>query len=138
MTTQDLNSLSFDRLVPSESKYMRKDDVPEEGVDLTIRGFKREILKGDEGDEEKTILYFAEEGYAPLVLNRTNANRIAVATGAKTAGEARGKKINVYHDPMIEFGGRIVGGCRIRKATGAAAKVAPAATDDGFDSDVPF
>jgi len=121
MNTTDLNSLSFDKLVPSESKYLSKEDVPEEGVDLTVRGFKRETLKGDQGDEEKTILYFTEEHYKPLVLNRTNASRLALVTGAKTAGEARGKKVNVYHDPMIEFGGKLVGGVRLRKPTGAVA-----------------
>ena len=132
----DLNSMSFDQLVPSESKYLRKDDVPEDGVDLTVKGFKRETLKGDAGDEEKTILYFAEEGYAPMVLNKTNASRLAIATGVKTAGEARGKKICVYCDPMIEFGGKIVGGLRIKKASGNVAKPAPKA--DEFDSEVPF
>jgi len=38
MNTTDLNSMTFDQLVPSESKYLRKEDVPEEGVDLTVRG----------------------------------------------------------------------------------------------------
>ena len=133
----DLNSMSFDQLVPSESKYLRKDDVPEDGVNLTIKGFKRETLKGDAGDEEKTILYFAEE-YAPMVLNKTNASRLSIATGVKTAGEARGKVVCVYNDPMVEFGGRIVGGLRIKKALATSApKAAPASSVDPSD-DIPF
>ena len=136
MTTQDLNSLSFDRLVPSESTYLAKDDVGEDGVDLTVRGFKRETVKGDAGDEHKIVMYFVETGFKPMILNKTNANRLAIATGVSTAGEARGKKVNVYCDPMVEFGGKIVGGLRIRKATGATPKAAPAGTD--FDDDVPF
>jgi len=137
MNTTDLNSLSFDKLVPSESKYLSKEDVPEEGVDLTVRGFKRETLKGDQGDEEKTILYFAEESYKPLVLNRTNASRLALVTGAKTAGEARGRKVNVFHDPMIEFGGKLVGGVRLRKPTGVV--TAPKSDAGGaLEDDIPF
>ena len=134
MTTQDLNSLSFDKLVPSESTYLAKDDVGEDGVDLTIRGFKRETVKGDTGDEHKIVLYFAETGFKPMILNKTNSNRLAIATGVATAGEARGKKVNVYCDPMVEFGGKIVGGLRIRKATGATA---PTKSAD-FNDDVPF
>ena len=130
----DLNSMSFDRLVPKESKYLAKDDVGEDGVDLTIRGFKSEAVKGDHGDETKVILYFVEEGYKPMILNQTNSKRIGIATGAKTAGDAKGKKVNVYCDPMVEFGGDIVGGLRIRKATG---NVAPPPADD-FNDDVPF
>jgi hypothetical protein len=40
--------------------------------------------------------------------------------------------ICVYSDPMVEFGGRIVGGLRIKKA----AAVAPAAPS--LDDDIPF
>jgi hypothetical protein len=133
----DINTLSFDKLVPKDSKYLAKDDVGEDGVDLTIRGFKTEAVKGDHGDESKIVLYFVEEGYKPMILNQTNSKRIGIATGCKSAGEARGKKVNVYCDPMIEFGGEIVGGLRIRKASGVVAP--PKAADaDPFDDDVPF
>ena len=141
MNTTDLNSMSFDKLVPSDSKYLKKEDVPEEkdgGVNLTVRGFKREMIKGDQGDEEKTVMYFAEEGYAPMVLNRTNANRLAIVTGARTAGEARGRKVCVYHDPMVEYGGKLVGGLRIKQPTGATAAPKPAPAADDLDSDIPF
>ena len=132
----DINTLSFDKLVPKDSKYLAKDDAGEDGVDLTIRGFKTEAVKGDHGDESKIVLYFVEEGYKPMILNQTNSKRIGIATGCKSAGEARGKKINVYCDPMIEFGGEIVGGLRIRKATGIVAQPKPEA--DPFDSEIPF
>jgi hypothetical protein len=130
----DLNSLSFDKLVPKESKYLAKDDVGEEGVDLTVRGFKTESVKGDHGEEQKVILYWVEEGYKPMILNQTNSKRLGISTGAKTAGEAKGKKVNVYNDPLIEFGGDIVGGIRIRKAVGA---VAPSKAET-FSDDIPF
>jgi hypothetical protein len=114
----DINALSFDDLVPSNSKYLSKSDVGEDGLILTIKGFKVETLKSDEGEEDKTVMHFIED-VKPMVLNRTNSQLVGVATGAKTAGEARGKKIVVYNDPTVGFGGKITGGLRIKKVTGA-------------------
>ena len=135
--SKDLNDLSFDNLVPSKSKYLAKEDVGEAGLDLTIRGFKREVVEGDNGDEDKIVLYFAEPNVKPMILNRTNSSRIAVATGCKTAGETRGKVVNVFNDPYVEFGGKIVGGLRIRKAQGNTSAPPPAAKPE-LDDDLPF
>ena len=110
----DINSMSFNELVPTNSKYLKKDDVGEEGVILTIRGFKEETIEGDGGDEQKIVMYFMEN-YHPMVVNRTNSQLIGIATGAANAGEARGKKIVVYNDPTISFGGKVIGGLRIKK-----------------------
>jgi hypothetical protein len=91
-----------------------------------------ETLEGDQGDEDKMICHFKED-VKPMVLNRTNAQLIAVATGANKAGEAVGKQVVVYNDPTISFGGKITGGLRIKKLSGAP-KTAPS----NFDADVPF
>lgn len=132
--SNDLNSMSFGELVPSKSKYLSKDDVGEDGVDLTIRGFKREVVEGDNGDEDKTVLYFVEPGYKPMILNKTNSNRLGIATGVATAGEARGKVVNVFNDPFVEFGGKVTGGLRIRKAQGMSAPP-PAPKMDDMDAE---
>ncbi len=124
----NVNDLSFDQLVPSNSKYLTKDDVGEEGLVLTVKGFRMETLKADDGEEEKMVLHFAED-VKPMVLNRTNAQLVGVATGAKTAGEARGKQIVVFNDPTVSFGGKITGGLRIKKLVGAP-KAAPTADKD--------
>lgn len=129
----DLNSLSFEQLVPSKSKYLTKDDVGEDGMILTIKGVRMETLETDDGNEDKVVLHFAEN-VKPMVLNRTNAQLIAVATGAKTAGESKGKKIVVFNDPTVSFGGKITGGLRIRKATGAP-KAAP---EKELNDEIPF
>lgn len=114
----DINSMSFDQLVPTNSKYLKKEEVGEDGVILTIKGFKYETVEGDSGDEQKLIMYFMEN-YNPMVINRTNAQLIAVATGAANAGDAKGKEIVVYSDPTISFGGKVTGGLRIKKLAGA-------------------
>ncbi len=127
----DMNAMSFDQLVPSNSKYLTKDDVGEDGIVLTIKGFRMETLKSDDGEEDKTVLHFVED-VKPMVLNRTNAQLVGVATGAKTAGEARGKQIVVFNDPTVSFGGKITGGLRIKKIAGQP-KAAPKVKDEADD-----
>lgn len=131
-----INDLSFDQLVPSNSNYLKKDDVGEDGMILTIKGFKSESIDGDDGKEEKVVMYF-EEDVKPMVVNRTNSQLIGICTGAKHAGEARGKKIVVYNDPTISFGGKITGGLRVKKIAGEP-KAAPKADFDDFKNDVPW
>lgn len=133
---QDLNSLSFSQLVPTNSNYLKKDDVGEDGVILTIKGFKQEILNTDSGDETKVIMYFVEEGYKPMVLNTTNATILGKITGAATAGDARGKKVVVYDDPTVSFGGKATGGLRLKKIAGAPSaprQAKPAIDEEDID-----
>jgi hypothetical protein len=138
----DLNSLSFAQLVPTNSNYLKKDDVGEDGVILTIRGFKQETLKTDTGDETKVVMYFVEEGYKPMVLNTTNATILGKITGCQTAGEARGKQVVVYDDPTVSFGGKNTGGLRLKKVQGAPSapkQAAPAVQSNAIDPfDAPF
>lgn len=127
----DINSMSFDELVPSKSNYLSKTDVGEDGLVLTIKGFRMETIKSDDGDEDKMVMHFAED-IKPMVINRTNAQLIGVATGVKNAGEAKGKKIVVFNDPTVGFGGKITGGLRIKKV-GGVPKAAPAPREPGSD-----
>jgi hypothetical protein len=135
----NLNEMSFDQLVPTNSKYLKKEDVGDDGVILTIKGFKQEMVEGDNGDEQKLIMYF-EENYNPMVVNRTNAQLLAIATGAANAGEARGKEIIVYNDPTISFGNKVTGGIRIKKLAGAPKSVQKTDVKDlsDIESDEPF
>lgn len=137
MNATALDSLSFDALVPSESKYLKKEDVGEDGLIVTIKGFTREILEADGTQEEKTVMHFVED-LKPMVLNRTNAQLVAVATGAKTAGDARGKQIVVYNDPTVGFGGKITGGIRIKKLAGAPKPASAPAAVASEPDDAPF
>lgn len=132
---KDLNSMSFDELVPTNSKYLKQTDVGEDGMVLTIKGFKQEEMESDDGSTEvKVILYFMED-MKPMVLNKTNSQLLGKATGAATAGEAKGKQIVVYSDPSVGFGGKITGGLRIKRYS-TAAPAQPKASGN-FDSD-PF
>jgi len=135
----DLNSMTFDALVPTNSKYLKQTDVGEDGVVLTIRGFKQEVIESDDGEEMKVILYFVEPDYKPMVLNKTNSQLLGKATGVNTAGEARGKQIVVYSDPSVGFGGKMTGGLRIKRySTAAPASPAAGKSFDQVMDDVGF
>lgn len=125
-------NMNLDEMVKSKSEYLKKEDVGEAGKNLTISGFKRVKVDGEHGEEEKIAMFFAEEGYKPMLLNITNKNRLKAATGETTSEGVKGKTVNVYNDPMVDFGGKIVGGLRIRPATNGASQTAT--TDD----DIPF
>jgi hypothetical protein len=131
----NLNEMSFDELVPSQSKFLSKTDVGEDGLILTVKGFRMETVKGDDGDEDKMVLHFVED-MKPMILNRTNAQLIGVVTGAKVAGDAKGKQIVVYNDPTIAFGGRVTGGLRIKKVSGAPKPAAASVRHE--DDDIGF
>lgn len=133
----DINSMSFDELVPSKSNYLAKGDVGEDGLILTVKGFRMETIKSDDGDEDKMVMHFMED-VKPMVLNRTNSQLVGVATGAKTAGDAKGKQIIVFNDPTVGFGGKITGGLRIKKVVGAPRPAPksrePGSDDEGYDN----
>ena len=128
-----MQDIPLDSLVPTKSDYLTKDDVGTAGKNLTIAGFKMETIgKGDDADE-RCIMGFSED-VKPMVVNKTNMNRIKHITGAETTGQARGQCVNVFNDPMVEFGGKLTGGIRIRPATNAPES--QATTED--DNDLPF
>lgn len=128
--------MDLDSLIPSTSKYLKKDDVPASGKNVTVKGFKKEMIKGDSGEEEKIVLYF-DEFEKGLVLNRTNLERLKISTGAQTTQEVKGKVVNLYNDKFVEFGGKIVGGLRIReKADHDTASLETVA--EQIDDDIPF
>lgn len=133
MNMNMLENMNFDQLVPTDSKYLKKEDVGDDGVILTIKGFTQETLQGDDGDEMKIVMHFAEGDYKPMVINRTNSQLIPIATGATVTGEAVGKQVVVYNDPTISFGGKVTGGLRIKKVQGA-----PRPASQQNDNDVPY
>ena len=78
----------------------------------------------------------------PMILNRTNASLIPVVTGARTAGEAKGKKVVVFFDPTVSFGGKAVGGLRLKRIPGpprapGTPKAPPPPAED-FNDEIPI
>ena len=123
-----MEDVSLDSLVPTQSLYLTKDDAGTSGLNVTIKGFSMETVGQGRDSDERCILHF-EEDHKPMVVNKTNMNRIKHVTGAEMTGQARGKKINVFNDPMVEYGGKLTGGLRIRPVVATATE---------YDESIPY
>lgn len=126
-------------LVPKNSDYLTKDDTTPEGRILTVSGFRRVTLRGDNGADEQRVVLTFSENVKPMVLNRSNAELLELATGESTTEGVRGKRICVYRDDSVMYGGRRVGGLRIRSAPQSEqlARTGPAPAAE-FDDEVPL
>jgi len=128
-----------------ESKFLTKADVGR-GMLVTIREvFQENIAKTGAPEELKWCIAF-DESEKPMVLNSTNGQIIASITKSEETDNWTGAKVVLYDDPNVSFGGKLVGGIRIRAPRGAAAKAiaaapkpAPVAQPEAVEEDdVPF
>lgn len=120
-----------------KSKFFRARDV--EGVApfvLTIADVTEELM-GRAGTKQdvKCFLWFMESPKG-LQLNKTRVNIIEAAYGPDSDGWT-GKKIKLYFDPAIEFGGRPVGGVGIKTPPGVIFNAAAQAAAWGGPAPVP-
>jgi len=97
-----------------ESKFLRKEDCGA-GILVTIKTITQENVAKDGAPEElKWCLHF-KEVEKPMVLNSTNGQIIAGITGSEDSDTGwAGTKIVLYHDPNVSFGGKLIGGIRVR------------------------
>lgn len=116
-----------------ESKYLTKTDCGT-GILVTIHSVTQEnVAKEGAEPEHKWVVHFAETE-KPMVLNSTNGQLIAKITGSDETDDWTGHKVVLYEDPSITFGGKLVGGIRVRAPKVrvapivSAAPVAPAPT----------
>jgi len=127
------------------SRFLKKDDVPQPML-VTI-GDIEQVNVAPEGQppENKWTMSFPELD-KPLVLNSTNMHIVGAIYGDDTDGWM-GKKIVLYHDPNVSFGGKLVGGLRVRAPKNQPAKAAPvsekmaqraAGKFDDMADDIPF
>jgi len=91
--------------------YLTKDDV-HEPVNVHIADVAIKSLGSGENAEEKPVLMFTEN-MRPMVLNATNWDILEKAFG-NDSDLWHDKAIQLYADPTVSFGGKQVGGIRIR------------------------
>ena len=123
-------------------KYLKHEDVTEEGSVHKIVSVAQESLRTSDGETELKWL-LTLDSLKPLVLNATNIRRCVAAFNSQDTDDWIGQRIIVYDDPTVEFGGKIVGGIRLKaapKAAGGKRKVTPvpAADEDVDVSDIPL
>src|SRR3990172_4741253 len=94
------------------STYLSKDDV-DPPITATINDVYHVNLKGDAGDETKTAMSFVEPDVKPMIVNNANWMTCEDLYGEDSDGWA-GHKVEIFKDPTIMFGGKRVGGGRVR------------------------
>lgn len=130
------------------SSYLTKEDFPRPALG-TIAKLTQETLKNEDGaNETKWCMHF-EEYDRGLLLNKTNIRLVASILGNDT-NSWMGRQIVVYNDPTVAFGGRVVGGIRLRAPKSQAAAPAnptpapavpapaPAGAFDDMTDDIPY
>lgn len=118
------------------SKYLKQSDVEPPKL-VTIAGVNQESFDDRGTKKTKWAMSFRELD-KPLLLNKTNINRTVKATGTDDVAGWTGKKIVLYFDPDVEFGGDIVGGIRIRAAKNQAQAEPDLPTRNDPNDDIPF
>ena len=91
--------------------YLKKEDVLRPQT-VTVIDVYQDELPGE--SRSKLVARFAEFG-KPMVLNTTNIKRLCKIFGTTDTAQWRGE-VTLYVDHDIEFGGRTVGGLRVRPA----------------------
>ena len=115
----------------STGKYLKSDSLTEEGSIHKVVSCTEEQLKADDGQmERKWILNLS--GLKPLILNATNTRRCVAAFGTAETDDWVGQDIIAYCDPTIEFGGKIIGGVRLRPVPKKQNAKAKSAGDDSI------
>lgn len=71
-------------------------------VTLTIRDVRRETVTSDRGSEQKLAVVFQERP-KPLLLNKTNAKRLAKLFGPETT-RWTGQRVTLYPEEVKAFG----------------------------------
>ena len=108
----------------SDSKFLRKADCDPPVLATIERLEQVDVSLDGEPQKLKWALHF-EELDKPLIVNSTNAALIAKVTGSEDTDEWTGHKVVLFKDDNISFGGKLVGGIRVRAPKKLVAKTAP-------------
>jgi len=108
-----------------QSKFLTRADVGK-GVLATIRTIHQQDVSKEGAPEELRWCITFDEYEKPMVLNSTNGQLIAQITKSEDTDAWAGQKIVLYDDPSVSFGGKLVGGIRVRAPRNQPAKPAPA------------
>ena len=96
-----------------KSKFLTQRDVNQPML-VIIESYE-EVDVAREGAEPEMRWALNFQGIdKPMILNSTNGQIIAAIAGSDDSDDWIGKEVVVYQDPNIFFGGKRVGGIRVR------------------------
>ncbi len=107
-----------------QSKFLTRADVGK-GVLLTIKAIFQENVAKEGAPEEFRWCVSFDEAEKPMVLNSTNGQIIAGVVKSEETDNWIGHKIVLYDDPNVSFGGKLVGGIRVRAPRNQAPATPP-------------
>ena len=105
--------------VLKNSNFIKKEDCDPPALVTIDRVSEENVAKEGAPQEMKWCLHFREVD-KPMVLNSTNGQIIAQIVGSPETDNWAGHRIVLYHDPSVSFGGKLVGGIRVRAPRGPA------------------
>jgi hypothetical protein len=120
---------SYRRFV-GNAKYLKKEDIPSP-IDTSILWTKEEeVTAPGKGTDTKVVLYFdgLKKG---LVLIATNAETLLEITGTEDYEQWVDTPVQLYVDPDVTYGGKKIGGIRIRKPISRPTLKVKPSTDPG-------
>jgi hypothetical protein len=103
----------------SDSQYLKKEDFPEPESLTIVEVREEKVTAPGKEPKPKVVLYFDEVDKG-LVLNRTNGDELFEMTGHEDPEQWVGQCVEAYNDKHVAYGGKRVGGIRLRPAKAAA------------------
>ena len=120
--------------------FLKQEDLQGKAAKVVIAAVDLEDVKDpDSGrSEKKLVMHFAGKDKA-MILNRTNCEAMEAICGTDDYGAWIGHAIVLFVDPTVKFGGKAVGGLRIRSVSAPVPPTPPPPISSEFDEDpVPF
>lgn len=104
--------------------FLKQEDLLGREVRVVVESVTLEDIKTDDGKEKKLVAHFTgkEKG---LVLNRTTCEALEAITGTDDTDHWTGTPVVLFVDPTVKFGGKTVGGLRIKSIPSRPVPVAP-------------
>ena len=96
-----------------KSNFITKTDVGK-GILVTIIGCKEYNVAKDGAEPDLRWALIFDEIDKPFICNVTNGELIKQIAGTGNLDDWKGTKIVLYNEPNILFGGKMVGGIRVR------------------------
>ena len=118
--------------------YLKAEDLQGKAVRIQIEHVTIELVKDNESDtkEKKLVAHFFGKDKT-MILNRTNADALCAIFGTDDYDYWKGV-VELFVDPNIRFGNKVVSGLRIRAASAGAPPAPPPPVEPVTDDDIPF
>jgi hypothetical protein len=117
------------------SKFLKREDVGTGRGGIISDVSQENVAKEGADPELKWCMRFSNID-KPLVLNTTNMTLLEKFLGSDLTDDWIGKKIILYDDPAVSFGGKLTGGIRVRPFTGNAKPIPT--PPPVMDEEIPF